>query len=236
MRWCGENLVRISRAPPTTQIFVGGSGQNSLTTLPVDTTISYLFIQHTAMPSIFGGNDLHKAARRQSWDEFCDLALENPRRLLERDEGGRTPFHVLVLNGAPTDLVADLIADEPRLLRMKDQQLNTVLHYACEYGCTLTMLWAILRAFPEAAYEKNRDGYLPVDLVKNAKMELAGFQLGLAWKYHKDQYEVVRKTMMNPNSWQEMPTRFEGVPARSTGPASFAGQVVYEGVPVSRKP
>lgn len=173
-----------------------------------------------AAPSAkFGGNDLHKAAKAQEWDKLRTLSRENPRHLLDRDEAFQSPLHCAIASGIPDDVLISIILTDPRLIRLKDQDQNTLLHKAFDYGIGTEAALQLLRYCPEIAVnQQNSSGKTPLDVLQSAQLPSPfGIKLGTTWIHQKDQYPVVVKAVENLEAWKngqevEQAVAYVGVP------------------------
>ena len=149
------------------------------------------------MEGKFGGTDLHTYAKSSSWSKL--LAAANPNLLRTLNEHNRTPLHYAIENGAPTDVLVELMRVGPHQVRIRDVQKETPMHLGCEAGMDLVTAYALLDADATAGRGrqsvlamKNANEKTPLELIRWAKRaKIMGRDMGVAWRYHKDEYEGV---------------------------------------------
>ena len=148
------------------------------------------------MEGKFGGTDLHTYAKASEWSKL--LAASNETRLKTLNEHNRTALHYAIENGAPSEILIELIRVGPFQARIRDVRGDTPLHLGCEGGMDLITTYSLLDADGKARGRqsvlamKNKNGKTPVELIKGARRpKVFGKELGLAWRYHLNEYEGV---------------------------------------------
>ena len=148
------------------------------------------------MEGKFGGTDLHTYAKASEWSKL--LAASNETLLKTLNEHNRTALHYAIENGAPSEILIELIRVGPFQARIRDVRGDTPLHLGCEGGMDLITTYSLLDADGKARGRqsvlamKNKNGKTPVELIKGARRpKVFGKELGLAWRYHLNEYEGV---------------------------------------------
>ena len=149
------------------------------------------------MEGKFGGTDLHKYAQASEWTKL--LAAANETLLKTLNEHNRTALSYAIENGAPSDVLIELIRIGPFQVRIKDVRGDTPMHLGCEVGVDLITIYSLLDAEGKARGRqsvltmKNKNGKTPVEVIRGAKRPkvFGKVDLGLSWRYHQDEYEGV---------------------------------------------
>ena len=82
--------------------------------------------------------------------------------LLERDEEGRTPLHLICSKDAPDKLLLDLILIERHAVSLPDKEGQLPLHVAMKADRYNHVLEKIIRAHPNALKTKDKAGRTPI--------------------------------------------------------------------------
>lgn len=145
----------------------------------------------------FGGTDLHKYAKAGNWSKL--LACAEPSLFSTLNEHHRTPLHYALEQGAPDDVVLELIRLAPYQVRIPDDAKETPLHIGCEFGMGLIVVYSMLeadgtqaRGQPSVLTLKNADGKTPLDILRESKKR---FRTTLPWKYHADEKDGVMEIL-----------------------------------------
>ena len=83
---------------------------------------------------------------------------------------GSTPLHLAIANpGVGTDILKDLVASNPRALRIKDAERCTPLHVAATVGRSLKDMKVLIKPYRKATSMKNSKGEIPYNIIMSHK-------------------------------------------------------------------
>ena len=106
----------------------------------------------------------------KDWSTFNAIALQNPKAFQALSKvisttsefNGMSFLHAIVRNGAPVEVVADVIRVCPASPQTRDCLNRTPLHVAAGVGADVRVIKFLAMAYPEACKVQDEDGRTPL--------------------------------------------------------------------------
>lgn len=106
---------------------------------------------------------LHDACEHLDAKLIYDRCNKGTNELLEVDDHGSTPLHILAWGGADPKLLQALVSSCPSAVTDKDIHGDTCLHVACSFPETnVKAIKVLLDACPTLASITNKEGLMPL--------------------------------------------------------------------------
>lgn len=108
--------------------------------------------------------ELHEACEKQQSTEcILQLVHEHPEHVLQVDDHGSTPLHLLCWGNPDGSAVQALVDACPQVASDQDAHGDTPLHVACSYRTTNKhLIKALLDASPDSGSIANHEGLMPL--------------------------------------------------------------------------
>ena len=109
--------------------------------------------------------ELHDACEHQDAERIIRVAKQHGEEVLEVDEHGWTPLHVLCWSSPSVEAIEALLAACPQAASDVDSMGNTPLHVACSRpGTDKHLVQVLLNACPTTASMVNHEGLMPLHM------------------------------------------------------------------------
>lgn len=107
---------------------------------------------------------------KKQWEEVERVLKDSPSQARSADKMGDLPLHEACLQGAPFNVVKNLLVAYPDSIKQKGFCGRLALHYAAYVKPSLHIIKLLIQRYPEGAAVFDADGRLPLHLavIRNA--------------------------------------------------------------------